>query len=529
MSNSIFSLIIVFSFIHSSLSFGQNGPNYTERLFYTSADSLRALKNWNIKETSIDATLYKIGPGENIFISISGIEEITHNLFVNSENWLYIPKVGGINLSGLTLAQAKDKIRLVLEKNFKNVDIYISLGALKKIKVFLVGDVQKPVAAVLESNAKLIDLFLVSEGLNSTSSFRNIRVKDLNGDVKYYDFLTFLRYGDRANNPLLNDGDVVFVDKADKIVTISGAVKFPGTYELVEGENIADLLKLAGGFYYNARLDSIELVRFDEDGKTQKSTYYTANEILQKKPQLKLKDHVIIRTLSDYFVDRFIYIKGWVKYPGLYKIEEGKTKLSHVIYSAGGFKENASIKDAYLFRTTGEIDVDPEFERLKLIPRSDMSDDEYDYLKARSRERKGKVVVDFEELFLKNNLKEDIILRRGDTISVPEAKSYVTLLGQVVNPGKVVYDPNYSVEDYIRIAGGFGWRAIEGDVRVIKSNTGEWVEDEDVESIDPGDTIWIPENPPGPKFWEVFTTTLQVLGQIAAVIAATVAVIVATR
>ncbi|MCK7519151.1 MAG: hypothetical protein MZV64_16205 [Ignavibacteriales bacterium] len=76
---------------------------------------------------------------------------------------------------------------------------------------------------------------------------------------------------------------------------------------------------------------------------------------------------------------------------------------------------------------------------------------------------------------------------------------------------------------------GLGGGAVEGDVRVIKSNTGEWIDDEDVESIRSGDTIWIPEDPPGPKFWEVFTTSLQILGQVASVIAATVAVIIATR
>ncbi|MBZ0200361.1 MAG: hypothetical protein K8H86_10870, partial [Ignavibacteriaceae bacterium] len=83
--------------------------------------------------------------------------------------------------------------------------------------------------------------------------------------------------------------------------------------------------------------------------------------------------------------------------------------------------------------------------------------------------------------------------------------------------------------DYIELSGGFGWRALEGDVRVIKAKTGEWIDADDVEKLEPGDTIWIPEDPPGPKFWDVFTTTLTILGQVASVIAATVAVIIATK
>lgn len=522
-------VLLIFIAIFPKYQVAQSNPDYKERSFQISKDTLKNSIEPNIGEASIDPDQYKVGPGENIFISISGIEEVTFNLFVNNENYLFIPKVGGINLRGLTLTQAREKIKSTLEKYYRNVEIFISLANIKKIKVFLVGDVEKPVSVVMESNAKLLDLLLNSAGLNPTSSFRNVQIKDVSGEIKYYDFLKFLRYGDKANNPHLNDGDVVFIDKLDKIVTISGPVKFPATYEFLEGESVNDLIKLAGGFLFNAKTDSIEIVRYDEKGKTQKSYYYSFKQIVESNMLLKFKDHVIVRIIPEYYIDNFVRIDGWVNYPGVYKIEEDQTKLSEVITAAGGFRKDASLKDASLSRTTGELDIDPEYERLKLILRADMTDDEYDYLKAKSRQRKGKVVVDFEELFIKNNLNEDVVLKRGDVISIPEAKNYVTLLGQVVNPGNVVYNKNYTVDDYINLSGGFGWRAIEGDVRVIKSNTGEWIDDEDVENIEPGDAIWVPEKPPGPKFWDVFSTSLQVLGQVATVIAATVAVIVATR
>jgi hypothetical protein len=158
-----------------------------------------------------------------------------------------------------------------------------------------------------------------------------------------------------------------------------------------------------------------------------------------------------------------------------------------------------------------------------------MTEDEYDYLKAKSRQRAGRVVVDFFRLLKFNDQSENLILKRGDALNFPEVKNYITLLGQVVNPGHIIFEEKLSVEDYIQLAGGFGWRALEGDVRVIKAKTGEWIEADDVDKLEPGDTIWIPEDPPGPKFWDVFTTTLSVVGQLAAVVAATVAVIIATK
>ncbi len=103
------------------------------------------------------------------------------------------------------------------------------------------------------------------------------------------------------------------------------------------------------------------------------------------------------------------------------------------------------------------------------------------------------------------------------------------MLGQLVNPGKIIYNPNFTIEDYIALAEGFGWRALEGEVRVIKATTGEWIDADDVVKLDPGDTIWVPEDPPGPKFWEVFMDGLQIFAQLATIVAATAAIIIATR
>ena len=158
-----------------------------------------------------------------------------------------------------------------------------------------------------------------------------------------------------------------------------------------------------------------------------------------------------------------------------------------------------------------------------------MTEDEYDYYKAKSRQHSGTVVVDFVKLFVENDLKENIILRKNDLIIVPEQKNYIIMLGQLVNPGKIIFDSTLTVDDYIKLAGGFGWRAQESDVRVIKAKTGEWVEADDVEQLGPGDTIWVPEEPPSPKFWVVFTDVLTVLAQVAAIVAASAAVVVATR
>ena len=120
-------------------------------------------------------------------------------------------------------------------------------------------------------------------------------------------------------------------------------------------------------------------------------------------------------------------------------------------------------------------------------------------------------------------------LKEGDEIYVPEAVNYFTVVGQAGNPGNIIFDPKLTVEDYIRLSGGFAWRAIEGDVRVIKANTKEWIDADEVGELQPGDIIWIPEDPPPPKFWDVFKDTMLIVGQVAALITAVVAVIISAR
>jgi len=525
--------IIFYTFIITFSSVvAQDLPNYSERTFQHRLDSLRettSVYSTGASEGSIDANEYHVGPGDKIFISISGVREFIYNLSINQEGWIYIPQVGGIDLNNLTMAQARAELENSINRYYKNVSIFISLVDFRQIRVSLVGDVVKPSNFVLAANSRLMDLFSISAGLNKTANIRNIKIISKEDSVDLYDLLSFLRFGNFDSNPLLREGDVVLVDRVNETVTLTGLVKYPGIYEFIENESVYDLIELAGGFLSKAKRDTIEVVRFYDNGSYQKSNfysfdYYTNNDLL-----LKNKDHVIIREIPEFYVEYFVNIDGFVKYPGFYKIIKDKTTLIDIIQQAGGFLEEASLTEASLTRNIEKEQEDPEFVRLKLINPADMTEDEYDYFKAKSRQTSGRVVIDFVDLFINNNLTENIVLKRGDVITIPEQKDYIIMLGQFVNPGKIIYNPNFTIEDYIALAEGFGWRALEGEVRVVKATTGEWVDADDVVKLDPGDTIWVPEDPPGPKFWDVFMDGLQIFAQLAAIVAATAAIIIATR
>jgi len=524
------SILLVFT---GNDGFSQDIPDYPERQLSENLDSLTyrypELPIVSATGGIIDPEEYLVGPGDKLFLSISGVKEVIHSLIIDQEGFLYIPRVGGIDLGNLTLSDAKVKITEKINEYYKNVEIFISLIDFRKIKVTLSGNVIKPSTATVSANSRLIDLISSSLGMQPTSDMRNIKIVSKTGSQNVYDLLTFLRTGDYLNNPYLREGDVVIVDKIDKLVRISGLVKYPALYEFVSNESVNNLIKLAGGFLTKARIDTIEVVSFTPDGRSQQSKYYSLKEIEEINIILNNGDHVIVREIPEYFQEHFVKLEGFVKYPGWYKIVKDKSTLKDIVEESGGFLEEASLTEATIKRKIQIDEKDPEYERLKLISPADMTEDEYDYFKAKSRQTSGSVVVDFVNLFINNNLNENITLIRGDVITIPEKKNYIIMLGQLVMPGKIIFDPKLGVNDYIDLAGGFGWRAIKDEVRVIKAKTGEWLDAEDVEKLDPGDTIWVPEEPPGPKFWEVFMDGLTVVAQLAAVAAAMAAIIIATR
>lgn len=513
----------------------QSIPNYSEREYFVKKDSLNSIQKINsLSATASEGWLndeeYFIGPGDKLLISVTGVNNFSHTLTIDHEGFLIIPRVGLIDLRDRTLRETKESIKEALLKIFRDVDIQISLLDIRKIKVRLSGFVDKPLSFVLPANTRLIDFMVNAVELKLSADLRNIKIVSDDKSENIYDLLSVLRLADSKNNPYLREGDIILISKNDKYVQVFGSVLYPGTYEFVENETIDELIRLAGGTTFKARVDSIEIIRYEKNYRKLFSEYYSLDELNRLKPVVNVFDKIVVRVKPKFLMEEVVEVKGFVRYPGIYKIVEDSTTLSKILlYEAGGFLENASLRNSSVTRNIGVDEIDPEYERLKTIPRADMTDDEYDYFKAKSREKRGRMVVNFEKLFLEDEFSEDIILKRGDEIYVPEIKNYITLVGQVVNPGNITYLPNLTVNDYIELAGGFAWRAIEGDVRVIKASTGEWIEAEDVESLIPGDIIWVPEDPPPPKFWDVFTEALGAFSQVAAIVTAVVALIVASR
>jgi protein involved in polysaccharide export with SLBB domain len=334
--------------------------------------------------------------------------------------------------------------------------------------------------------------------------------------------------GDVDANPFVSGGDVIFFPPKDRIVGVFGAVGHEGRVDFVEGERLNDLIDVCQGFRSQAFLDSVEVVRFQEDHQSTRRFFLDLRNYPNDEDAnitLEAGDLILVRAVPQYRQHRLVLVTGEVRYEGSYSIEAGRTTLRDVIHRAGGFTADASLEEAVVIRKPPESEKDAEFERLQKIPAADMREDEYEYFKARSREKVGAMVVNFKRLFLQGDASQDIVLREGDVVEVPKLKNYIRVIGRVNSPGNVIFNARWTYLNYIQATGGFGWRADDGDVRVVKARSGELVDADNQGDYDlePGDTIWVPEVPEV-KFWEIAFTSLGVISQLAGIVGIVIAI-----
>ena len=516
-----FALLLVISSVGSMT--GQNLPGREQsRKEKTELSGSTMDQASNIVEVAVNDSVYIVGPNDVLNLSIFADQFYTYDLTVSSNGRIVIPVIGEVYVKDKTLATVRGLLKTLVDQNFKRGDVTLSLVKARQIRVSVTGAAEKPGVVMLPATARVSDALFAAGGIvRDTTAMRGIRILRNNATIRA-DLLAFNRLGDADANPFLMSGDVIFFPRIDERVSIFGAVNYEGHIDYVKNDRLFEYIRLSGGFRSSVLLDSIQVIRFKKDQITAESSYLD----LRRYPDdesvnivMQPSDMVIVRAIPKFHKHRLVLVKGEVLYPGSYPIAPGKTHLSDIINRAGGFTTEASLEEATVTRRANDNERDKEYERLSKIAASDMQVDEYEYFKARSRERIGQMVVDFKKLFLLNDTKEDIILQEDDLIEIPLQKNYVRVIGRVNNPGNIIYRKDWSYVDYINACSGFGWRAKDNDVRVVKARTGELVDAESTGDyfLEPGDAIWVPEEQKT-KFWEVALTTVGVLSQIAGIL-----------
>ncbi len=189
---------------------------------------------------------YAIGPGDEIMVRMWGGVSMNHTGAVDRDGNFSIPRVGTFPLSGVTLGELNSYLSQQLSKYYTNTNLSASLGQLKGIQIYVVGQAEKPGLYTVSSLSSLVtSVFTVARpGVNG--SYRNITLKRGGKQVTKLDLYEFIRSGDTAGDKKLLPGDVIVIEKAGPRVAVMGAVEKPAIYELREGEPLGVAIDLAG-------------------------------------------------------------------------------------------------------------------------------------------------------------------------------------------------------------------------------------------------------------------------------------------
>lgn len=281
---------------------------------------------------------YVLGPGDELAISLWGGVSENFTRAITREGAITLPEAGQIQVAGLTLGDVQSVIASALQPQFRNAHIAVTLGRLRTIRVYVVGDVQRPGVYDIGSLSSPLNALYAAGGPTAVGSLRvmrQIRNGKTIGEIDLYDFL--LR-GIRDTDDHLQGGDTLLVPPAGPQVAIYGAVKRPAIYELRNEKTLAAGLENAGGLTVAAELSHITIDRIVANERREVINVegpaaggFAGERSQFANIELKDGDRVRVGTVLP-FSDRVVYLQGHVARPGKLAYRDG-LRLADVLKS----------------------------------------------------------------------------------------------------------------------------------------------------------------------------------------------------
>lgn len=285
---------------------------------------------------------YVVGPGDELVISVWGKIDGRWQLEVSRDGNISVPKIGLVNVAGLTFNQLKEVLNTEFLKYYSGFNLNISMGSLRSIRVYVVGAARVPGAYTVSALSTMISALFESGGPSKTGSMRNIQLKRNGKVVSTLDVYDLLLKGDKSTDARLINEDVIFIPPVGPLAGISGDVKTQAIYELKESDKLTDLIAMAGGFATTGFRGSVAMRRIF-DHKFRDFYYGDLSEVYtDRSKDMPLSDGDLVKVFQIMEQDNAVNVAGAVAYPGKFGIDQGKTCFKDVIKLAGGLMSYAS-------------------------------------------------------------------------------------------------------------------------------------------------------------------------------------------
>ena len=369
---------------------------------------------------------YVLGPDDQITINYSGINESSADATVGSDGNIKLPYAGLLNVNGLTIEQATEKIKNKMKVAYPAISsgktqVFLTLTNFKTIGVSVIGEAERPGIYFVSSLASFFNVLYQSGGPSDNGSLRNIELIRNNKVIDVIDFYSFLQKGIFGKDIRLQDQDVIRFPLYKKRVALSGEIKRPATYELLEKETMAELIQYGGGLDDAALKDVAKVVQNGEkELRIRDVSFADFNYFIPRNGDSVFFERVLPR------YENRVVLTGAVFRPGNYEITDQFT-LTKLIKKADGVKEDAFLNRGYIKRRK----KDSERELIPFNPKDILSGKQADIVLSKD-----------DSVF---------ILSKDSLIDVPT----ITVGGNVRMPNTFQYREGMSLEDVILMAGGF--------------------------------------------------------------------------
>ena len=263
---------------------------------------------------------YMIGPGDELLVRAWGQIDVNYRAVVDRTGAIYLPKVGPISVAGVRYDQLNTYLKTAISRVYKNFDLDVTLGRLRAVQVFVVGQVRRPGSYTVSSLSTLVNALFASGGPSKRGSMRHILLKRQGKDITDFDLYDLIAFGDKSKDVQLLSGDVILVPPVGPLVAVAGSVNVPGIYELKEHESLGEVLGYAGGFTTTASGQKTFIDRID--GRQVRHTAEVDLSSAGLKTELRDGDIVRVLHISPRF-DNAITLRGNVAVPGRYPWQQG--------------------------------------------------------------------------------------------------------------------------------------------------------------------------------------------------------------
>jgi len=388
---------------------------------------------------------YVLGPDDQIQIELFGNKAARYQRSVDRDGVLNVPEFGPISVMGRRYDDVKQELEVSAKTKLVGTEIHVTMGRLRSMQVFVLGDVEHPGAYTVSSLSTVINALMDAGGPTLVGSMRAIQLKRAGGKPKSIDLYDVLLAGDRDNDYSLQAGDVIFVPPVGKAAEISGEVRRPAVYELTGNATLADLIRLAGGLNATAYSSEITVDRVTREG-VREAVHVDLAKGQANGIRINDGDRLQIARALDNF-ENTVELSGWVKRPRTVPWH-GAARVSELVPSVDALERNVDLEYGLIAR---EVGPERRLTFLRFVPRDVFAHKGTDADPALALHDS---VLFFAKYESRAGLLEPLMRRLREEFRDGQAPPIVTISGPIKLAGSYPLSANMTLADLMVAAGG---------------------------------------------------------------------------